>query len=77
MTISPNGPRISTINTIVRRISTMIGCVFPVLLLLIGGVLGGVLGGTSGEVWGGSIGFLLGVVLFAVLLGVLARSRHR
>jgi hypothetical protein len=55
----------------------MIGCLVPVLLLLVGGRVGGLVAGENGRIWGGSIGFLIGIAAFVVLIGLLARARHR
>jgi hypothetical protein len=39
-----------------------LGCLLPVVLLLVGGGLGGAIGGTADAVWGGVAGCAIGLV---------------
>ena len=55
----------------------MIGCLFPLLLLLIGGAVGAELGGVNGEYWGGGLGFAVGMAMVVALFWMLKQSRHR
>jgi hypothetical protein len=53
------------------RITIMpaIGCMIPLVVLIVGAAIGGAIGGTTFAVWGGLAGFVIG------LLGALAALR--
>jgi hypothetical protein len=52
-----------------------IGCLAPLVLLVVGGVLGGYLGGTHGGDWGAALGAGLGLVVLLAGMFVLGRAR--
>jgi hypothetical protein len=52
-----------------------IGCLAPLVLLVVGGVLGGYLGGTHGGYWGAALGAGLGLVVLLAGMFVLGRAR--
>jgi hypothetical protein len=52
-----------------------IGCLAPLVLLVVGGVLGGYLGGAHGGYWGAGLGAGLGLVVLLAGMFVLGRAR--
>jgi len=57
--------------------STLIGCLLPVLLLAVGGIIGAVIGGPDWAIWGGGAGFLVGTVVMAIFVWIVARARKK
>jgi hypothetical protein len=55
----------------------MVGCLFPVLLLAIGGGIGGIVGGDSGAYYGGAIGLAMGTAAMVMIIWLLSQARRR
>jgi hypothetical protein len=52
-----------------------LGCLLPVVLLLLGGGVGGAIGGSADAIWGGIAGFAIGVVGALLALRVFRGAR--
>jgi hypothetical protein len=55
----------------------MVGCLFPVLLLAVGGGVGGMVGGDLGAYYGGAIGLALGTAAMVVFIWLLSQAKQR
>ncbi|HVW55440.1 MAG TPA: hypothetical protein VHC00_07155 [Rhizobiaceae bacterium] len=55
----------------------MVGCLFPVLLLIIGGGIGSIVGGDIGAYYGGAIGLAVGTAAMVVFIWLLSQARQR
>jgi hypothetical protein len=55
----------------------MVGCLFPFLLLVIGGGIGGLIGGDVGAYYGGAVGLAAGTVIMVVLIWLLSAAKQR
>jgi len=55
----------------------VVGCLFPVLLLAVGGGIGGVIGGDIGAYYGGAIGLALGTAAMIVAIWLLSQAKRR
>jgi hypothetical protein len=52
-----------------------IGCLLPVITLIVGGAIGFAIGGASAPLWGGGAGLIIGLVLMIFLLFGFERLR--
>lgn len=55
----------------------MVGCIFPVLLLAVGGGIGGAIGGDIGAYYGGGIGLAAGTVAMVAVIWLLSQAKQR
>lgn len=55
----------------------VVGCLFPVLLLIIGGGIGSIVGGDIGAYYGGAIGLAVGTAAMVVFIWLLSQARQR
>jgi len=55
----------------------VIGCLLPILLLVVGGLIGAAIGGADWAIWGAGAGFLVGTVFMAAFIWVVARARKK
>jgi hypothetical protein len=55
----------------------MVGCLFPFILLLVGGGIGSAIGGSVGAYYGGAIGLVAGTMAMVALLWALAQAKQR
>lgn len=55
----------------------VLGCLVPLLLLVLGGAVGVVIGGNTGGLWGAGAGFVLGCAVLVILLWEFERLIHR
>lgn len=53
------------------------GCLMPLVLLAMGGVIGGVTAGRHGGIWGSAIGFASGCGILLVMLWGVERIKRR
>jgi hypothetical protein len=54
-----------------------IGCLFPLILTVVGAAVGGVAGGTTAGLWGAAAGFAVGFVLMLGVLWLFDRARNK
>jgi hypothetical protein len=55
----------------------MVGCLFPILLLAIGGGIGVMIGGDTGAYYGGAIGLAVGTAAMVAFIWLLSQARQR
>lgn len=53
----------------------VLGCLIPIVFLLLGGGVGAALGGTNYALWGGAVGFVIGVVAALAAIWLFDRAR--
>ena len=51
-----------------------VGCLIPLVTLVIGAGLGSYFGGINGGYWGSGVGFLVGLLIVVAGLGALTRA---
>lgn len=56
---------------------TMVGCIPPFILMILGGIIGALIGGFNGEILGASIGLVIGVLIGAILVWLFMNARYR
>jgi hypothetical protein len=52
-----------------------IGCLFPLILTVVGAAVGGITGGTTAGLWGAVAGFAVGFVLMLGVIWLFDRER--
>ncbi len=55
----------------------MIGCLPPLILLILGAGIGALIGGSTDAVYGGLVGLVIGLVGMVVLVWILMKARNR
>jgi hypothetical protein len=54
-----------------------IGCLFPVILTVVGAAVCGITGGTTAGLWGAAAGFAAGFVLMLGVIWLFDRARDK
>lgn len=54
----------------------MIGCIPPILLIMVGATLGWLIGGDYGAFWGGAVGAIIGVITMIMIVFALIKARR-
>ena len=54
-----------------------IGCLFPMVLTLVGATVGGITGGTTAGLWGAAAGFAGGFVLMLGVIWLFDREKDK
>ena len=54
-----------------------IGCLFPMVLTVVGAAIGGISGGTTAGLWGAAAGFAVGFVLMLGAIWLFDRARDK
>jgi len=55
----------------------MVGCLFPILLLAIGGGIGGMIGGDIGAYYGAAVGLAAGTIAMVAFIWLLSQAKQR
>lgn len=55
----------------------MVGCLPPLILLILGAGIGALIGGSTDAVYGALIGLVIGLVVMVVLVWILMKARNR
>ena len=53
-----------------------IGCLFPMILTVVGAAVGGIIGGTTAGLWGAAAGFAVGLVLMLGVIWLFDRAKN-
>jgi hypothetical protein len=54
-----------------------IGCLFPLILTVVGATFGGITGGTTAGLWGAAAGFAVGLVLMLGVIWLFDRAKDK
>ena len=54
-----------------------IGCLFPLILTVVGAAVGGITGGRTAGLWGAAAGFAVGFVLMLGVIWLFDRARDK
>ena len=54
-----------------------IGCLFPLVLTVVGAAVGGITGGRTAGLWGAAAGFAVGFVLMLGVIWLFDRARDK
>jgi hypothetical protein len=76
LSLVANLARYAALKVIFKDIA-MVGCLPPLILLILGAGIGALIGGSTDAVYGGLVGLAIGLVVMVVLVWILMKARNR
>ncbi|NKC04647.1 hypothetical protein HED55_19790 [Ochrobactrum haematophilum] len=76
LSLAANLARYAALKVVCKDVA-MIGCLPPLILLILGAGIGALIGGSTDAVYGGLVGLVIGLVGMVVLVWILMKARNR
>jgi len=76
LSLAANLATFSALKAIFKDLA-MIGCMPPLILLILGAGIGALIGGSTDAVYGGLVGLAIGLVVMVILIWILMKARNR